>query len=430
MKSKILILSILLIVLVTILIISCSSGGKKPNIILIVIDTLRDDHLGYNGYDRNTSPNIDAFSKEGVVFNNAYSQSGWTWPSVASIFTSLYPKDHGCIFWSIQMNNELITLAEVLKDKGYNTFGYPSLFLFDIESGFQQGFDVFHQEIFDLGNPHYINTSQKVNELIFNDLAEIKEPFFIWAHYYDPHMNYRSHKEFVFGDGKCTQCRYDGEIAYTDYHIGRLFTKLKKLNRYDDTIIILTADHGEEFGDHKRTSHYTLFNEVLKTPLIIKAPGLQPIAINNNVSQIDIAPTILKLIGCDIPDEFTGADILNSELVDRPVFAERGDYQIAFQKAVIDGDYKLYDVNIENADTSFERYKKEKFYRNERYFFNKKDDPTEKKNLIADPDYQHKINEFEKHFDTFYGSGERRIEEIKQLDVEILKNLRALGYME
>ncbi|MBD3169247.1 MAG: sulfatase-like hydrolase/transferase [candidate division Zixibacteria bacterium] len=418
------------IAIVYVLLLSCGQPAPKPNIILIIIDTLRADHLGYNGYQRNTSPNIDAFAQEGVVFNNAYSQSGWTLPSIATIFTSLHPREHGAIEWSVKLDTGLTTIAEVLRDNGYYTYGYPALFALNEESGFQQGFNTYPLDIPRMGKPQYTKSSPKVNELIINDLGNIQEPFFIWGHYYDPHSVYMTHDNFIFGDGKKAVDRYDGEIAYVDYFVGMLFKKLQKMQLYENSVIIVMSDHGEEFFDHGRESHYTLYEEVLKIPLIIKAPGEEHREVDKYVSQIDIAPTIINFAGIDSPEQFTGIDIMDDDIPNRPVFAERGDKLIAFQRAVIDDGMKLYHIDIGQADTSNPRFKKQEFYRNEKMLFALTRDPAEKTNIYGIPDFTDIRNKLDDRFYNFYQGEAKPLDVIEQLDEETVEKLRQLGYIE
>ncbi len=417
----------LILIIVAVSLISCSSPEQeKPNILLIVVDTVRDDHLGYNGYFRNTSPNIDNFSREGIVFTNSYSQAGWTLPSFASIFTSLYPKDHHFTDWGMVLDSSLTTLAEVLRNNGYHTFAYPSLFYLDEVSGINKGFEFYRSKLTENKLMYGVTTSHLVNEMVVEDLKSLNSPFFMWVHYFDPHSLYLKHDEFDFGDENID--RYDSEIAYTDKYIGLLLDEFKKRGLYENLIIILTSDHGEEFHDHGRAHHYSLYQEVIKTPLIIKAPDLQHGRVEQNVEQIDLAPTILGLIGITVPEGFAGRDLLKNDLGQHTVFAERGGGEDAFQRAVIDSGYKLYEINIDYADTISPRFNTQDFLNNQTLLFDLKNDPHEKTDLFKKDAAN--ATSLQEQFEDFYGTGYIPQTKSSILDSITTENLKALGYIQ
>ncbi|MCP4631649.1 MAG: sulfatase [candidate division Zixibacteria bacterium] len=397
---------------------------NKPNILLIVVDTLRADHLGYNGYEKNTSPNIDLFSKECMVFKNAYSQSGWTFPSFCTIFTSLHPREHGAVTWDTKLNQEIITLPEVLQENGYTTYGYPSLFRLNKESGIAQGFDHFRKGVIELGNPVVVTSSQKVNELIINDLDSIQQPFFIWAHYFDPHNNYNYYPEFGFGVSDIG--KYDGEIAYTDRYIGNLLDELKRRGLYDDMTIIFTADHGEEFWEHGGNFHHCLYDEVLKIPLLIKTPKSQHTGNHDiYVDQLDIATTILSLAGIENPDQFTGRNLINPEIEYRPVFSEMRIPKYPFQKAIIHDGHKYYQLRGDPNKKYAERFKN---YDNQLY--NLLEDPNEENNIFSDWNLVNdRITELEYRMTDFYRKPIPYYSSEDLLDEKTIIKLKSLGYI-
>ncbi|MBD3167879.1 MAG: sulfatase-like hydrolase/transferase [candidate division Zixibacteria bacterium] len=410
-------------------VLQCVSNNDKPNVVLITVDTLRDDHLGYNGYLRNTSPNIDMLAREGIVFKNSYSQAGWTLPSFATIFTSLYPKDHLITDWEIKLDDKLVTLPEVLADNGYHTYGYPCLFAFDSSSGFEQGFEYYRLDVVHTGEFHERYTSPEVNAMVLGDIEDgLKEPFFLWIHYFDPHVRYLPHPEYRFGDSP--KDLYDGEVAFTDWHIGEILESLKEHRQYDNSIIILTADHGEEFMDHGRTSHRTLYQEVIKTPLIIKVPGMSNDLVDRYVSQIDIAPTILNLCELPVPGSWKGRNALAENAVEVPVYAERGGGEVVFQLAVIDNNMKLYEVIDIYADTSSARYKVETFYENENHLFDLKTDPLERRELYGKMEYSRQLKTLHNLFGEFYEGDSSRLKGQIELSEETSRKLKGLGYME
>ena len=313
------------------------------NIVLITIDTLRADHLSCYGYDRKTSPNIDSIAKGGIRYTKAIATSSWTSPSIASIMTSLYPISHGVRHGFTKSgkayNQELLhekfdTLAEVLKNHGYTTFGAVANVHMVEELGFGQGFDYYHCEGFD--------KASKINKVVFSWKDKIKNAnkFFLWVHYFDPHHFYHAQFPWIndyagelwIGNSHLSKMNmselikliptlkkrrntleylislYDSEINYVDYHVGNL---LYKLGLDKNSLIIITSDHGEEFLDHGFLCHaHSLFQELIHVPLIIKLPlpsKASIIDVNNEpVSIIDILPTILGDIGITSASEFLG----------------------------------------------------------------------------------------------------------------------------
>lgn len=332
----------------------CSLAGcaeyvdtTKKNILLIVVDTLRQDHLGTYGYERDTSPNIDQFAEESVVFERAYSHSPWTMPSVASIFTSLTPRDHGIANWRQPLDEEQLTLAEHLGKHGYHNEAYISHIIFKPEYGFNQGFKYYDDSVLKLGkeqNPRYFSTSKEISDNFIRRLDSLTEkPFFVWLHYFDPHNDYLFHEDFYFGRKKID--RYDSEISYTDFHIGRVLKKMKEMGLLERTIVVFIADHGEEFGDHgKRYHSWSLFEELIRVPLIIRVPGFKSDRIKNVVAESDLAPTLLNLLGLPVPEEFKGVPIKRGRNCfkpdgDRTVFAET--YRYADKQGVVSKGWKL-----------------------------------------------------------------------------------------
>lgn len=325
-------------------------SNKDFNILLITIDTLRADHLSCYGYHKRTSPNIDNIAKKGIRFTQALATSSWTPPSMASIMTALYPVSHG-IHNGIRKHNKIYnqeilseglnTLAEVLKENGYTTFGAVANYHMSEELGFGQGFDYYYCKDF-------INASE-LNKVIFSWGSRIKKSkkAFIWLHYFDPHDPYsarppwidRNNGSFRLGDQDLSKTSmiellklvptfsdnkkaleylvelYDSEISYTDYHIGNL---INKLELYDNSLIIISSDHGEEFLDHGALGHsQSLYQELIHVPLIIK-PSLgnhqtTGKTIDTPVSIVDIMPTILGLLEIDPPADIMGGNLLKAD---------------------------------------------------------------------------------------------------------------------
>lgn len=311
--------SALVLLVVSAVVIYISRGRAdtpRPNVILVVCETLRSDHLGCYGYRRDTSKNIDSFANNAFIFKNAHSQAPCTRPSVWDIMTSRYQS-------KMPAKDEYVTMAEYFKSNNYRTAAFIAHgALRPEESNLQQGFDVYN----------WGDKQRKANSMTNAAIKWIgqdkKKPFFVWLFYFEPHNPYippdrfkgyynktekfsgdrrtedigfkgknnhlvtEEHKQFLIN-------AYDEEIRYFDYEIGRLFSYLKRSGLYDDSIIILTADHGEELGDNgNRWDHCQLLSqEEIWVPLLIKLPGnRKKRVIEENVQNIDIYPTLVEFL--------------------------------------------------------------------------------------------------------------------------------------
>ena len=326
-----------------------TAGADMPNVVLIVIDTLRADHVGAYGYPQPTTPNIDRLAARSVVFETAISQAPWTAPAIASIFTGLYPSVHGLdggIRWgeAATSRGETLpfavqktlppghqTLAEVFRDAGYATAGFVSNLYVNAIFGFAQGFDHFDDSHDDylLADGETKRRAATTNQRVFEWLESgVEEPWFLLVHYNDPHWPYEPPapygQDFIAGyAGELTPTTtreivvthrevpppvseqdlayivglYDGEIQYMDDHLGRLLDTLDELPTKRELVSVVTADHGEEFLDHGAFNHgYTLYEEQISVPLIISEPSrLKPRRVAQQVRLVDIAPTLLDL---------------------------------------------------------------------------------------------------------------------------------------
>ena len=413
----------------TVMVFEGCSNPKQPNVLLISVDTLRPDRLGYNGNRRPTSPAIDKLAAEGVRFENAYSASGWTLPSVATILTGRYPREHGAtdFHWSVAPN--IPTLAGILRGEGYDTRAYVSHLILKPEYGFADGFKSYDYSVLNVGHPHDVATAKPLTDLAIEDLAEIEKPFFIWIHYFDPHFTYLKHGEWAsFGEAAIE--RYDQEIAHTDMHIGRLLGELKKRGLYDNTIIVFTSDHGEEFGEHGGQYHYTFYEETLRTPLVIKAPGLEPGWIKTIVEQIDCLPTILDLLGLPVGDDLPGRNLFSDTPRSGPVFFERDRPPPWVQRGILDGNDKLFVIEL--VDTAKIAVKSRGSYSRVLnvepgiFMFDLASDPGETHNLYTEsnPRAKELLGLLAGHF---AGPGPP-VHEV-EVDEELNKKLRSLGYI-
>lgn len=390
----------------------CTSS--EPNVLLIVLDTSRQDHFQSYGYERATSPNIQSLGERGAVFEQAHVHTGWTGPSMASLMTSMVPRDHGLIEWEVPLAEQHTTLAEVLGGHGYQTMAVVSHFVFQPELGFDQGFSSYDISVLDKGSPHRTHTSKEVTN---KALATLKErdrskPFFMWAHYFDPHAEYLEHEAFDYGARPID--RYDGEMAYTDKHIGRLLEQLDERGELDNTWIVLTADHGEEFRDHGGTQHRgTLYEELVSVPLIVVGPGVEPQRVSSVVPNSDIAPTLLELLELPPQSTFTGQAMPLVEgrfrFEDRPVYMEVERH--GNKRALLEGRLKL--IRDLEAGTS--------------QLFDLSTDPGEKTNVSSR--YPEEFEAMGSKLDAWFASGTFQAE-TREISAAERKKLELLGYLD
>jgi len=328
-------LSLLLFIglILTIFIIKGNLNKSKYNVIFIVVDALRADHLSCNGYsppyNSRISPNIDNLASEGINFENAFCHVSWTLPSHHTMFTSLYPSVHG-ITQPARLPDEFITQAEIFQRNGYKTGGFVSGGYVNSQFGFDQGFNV------------YIDKRAEADEIINKALGWLDEnkgeKFYMFLHFNEPHVPYDPPEEYKiseeytwaqkwlgstqFYDKIGNEQRkklfsrvgfrkkvielYDGEINYIDAELGKFFNKLKEANLHENTLIVLTSDHGEQFYEHGGWSHGWLYDESIHVPLIMKLPEkykrYSGTVISELVGQIDLMPTINNIIKLSFKD--------------------------------------------------------------------------------------------------------------------------------
>jgi arylsulfatase A-like enzyme len=310
-----------------------------PNIILISIDSLRADHLGAYGYGRNTTPNLDRLATQGALFETVMSPTSWTLPSHMTLMTSLPPERHGVISDRFRLPRGVETLPQRLQRAGYRTAGIVSATYLDGAFGFSRGFDDYDDYSLvhsageasrkDVTSPEL--TRRSIDWLRRNGRRADGRPFFLFLHMYDVHYDYNPPDPFAqmfdpaYGGGASGEigsvrvstprrdvqhvvALYDGEIAFVDAHVGNIMAALKALGLEENTIVAVTADHGEEFLDHGQTGHFkTLYDEVLHVPLLIRYPGHVPAGrrVAGQVRLMDVAPTLLALAGVRSPKPAT-----------------------------------------------------------------------------------------------------------------------------
>lgn len=348
-----------------------------PNVILVVVDALRADHLGAYGYDRNTSPSLDAAAARGVVFERAMSAAPWTLPAMTSLLTGLYPSRHGAVTIDGSVPDGQATLAAVMREAGYATAAFPANHFVSADRGYDRGFDEFHQMS--------LRNAGRINRRVIEWIERRRdERFFLLLHYVDPHAPYAAPDPFydrfdpdysgrvrrntwtppprsrwadalfdawtlglriVFSDrlgenalrlgrvvvaGTALRRRlanlYDAEIAYWDHSFGTLLDTLRETGLADETVVIVTADHGEALGDNGRLGHGAdLHDSVLRVPLILFGPGLgPPRRVERQASLVDVMPIVLEIAGIALPGDLDGlplSRIEGPEGANRAVFA-------------------------------------------------------------------------------------------------------------
>jgi arylsulfatase A-like enzyme/Tfp pilus assembly protein PilF len=282
------------------------------NVLLISIDTCRADHLSCYGFERKTTPGLDALAAEGILFKNAFAPAPMTLPSHSSMMTGVYPPCHGI---HENFKNKLArsnrTLAEILKQHGFVTGAVVSAFVLDRQFGLDQGFDSYQDNIKPLGrSADKIERAAGETSRLACDFLEQKKdiPFFLFVHYFDPHAGYDPPEPYA-SDYK--EDLYSGEIAYTDNSINQVVDMLKQLDLYDSTLIVVVGDHGEGLGDHGEETHdYFIYQSTVHVPFVVRHPGKTAArTVTDVVSIVDVAPTILANLSIPIPNEMQGRDV-------------------------------------------------------------------------------------------------------------------------
>lgn len=295
---------------------------KDSNVVFIVVDTLRADHLPLYGYPKDTAPFVTSLRSHSVIFDRAISACSSTGPAMASVFTSLYPSQHGLITGIlatqrlVKSNPEnptikisripvpLKTLGQYFKEAGYRTFGVADNLNISEQQGFTKGFDKFATYRYE-GAP-------TVNRTLREWSSEIKAAgrYFLYVHYMDPHAPYHRRKPwFVKGASRAesTLNAYDSEIRYADEHISELF-EMFNLDR--NTLVVFLSDHGEEFGDHGGSGHgKTLYREVIHVPLFFYHPSFTETRVTEVVHTIDVLPTLASVLGLATDAHWVGKSL-------------------------------------------------------------------------------------------------------------------------
>jgi arylsulfatase A-like enzyme len=441
--------------------------NKKPNIFIYLIDTLRADHLSCYGYFRETTPYIDKFSKSSVLFKNCFANASWTKPAVGSILTGLYPNKHRAEDRKDKLSTEVNMISEILKTRGYTTiYLTPNVNVSD-DINFNQGNDFYKFFVSGEHRRNLYRSSEYLNsdffEFIKNNPHLLDKPIFAYLHTVDPHDPYTPEAPFLtfkiydtdreklaFPDHIHSKKQKNGlngkdiefikalyycEILNNDYYFGKFIDFLKEKNLYENSIIILIADHGEQFNEHDGLFHgQSIYNEEIHIPLIIKFPhgefsGTQ---IETIVSQVDILPTILDYLGIKISPEVDGISILDilklkNNHLKRSVFIKETLGNTHFVGIV--------NVNRNNRNKHIITYKDESFIlalNVELYNlvedFDETDDIFEKANIFQIKSIKFFADYFLQRMEASAFKKEKKLD-YKKLDPEKINQLKALGYL-
>ena len=310
-----------------------SSAEKPKHVLLISIDTCRADHLSSYGFAKKTTPNIDAVAEQGALFRRAQSTNPITLPAHSSMLTGTLPPVHGVRDnYDYRLGDSHQTLAEVFQKNGFQTAAFVASFPLAKKFGLSQGFDHYDDRFVRKqpdGAPEFLERSaDAVTKAAIGWLDENHdEPFFMFVHYFDPHGPYEPPEEFA---DRYSGDPYAAEIAYTDDRIGQLLERFASLGLYDETMIVITSDHGESLDEHGEETHsFFIYQSTAHIPLVIKSPGrLSGVRIEEPVSIIDIAPTILAAVELESPPRVQGIDLQpylvgkKPEDVERPIYIE------------------------------------------------------------------------------------------------------------
>jgi len=407
---------------------------EPVNVLLITVDSLRPDHLGCYGYPKNISPNIDKLAKEGVIFTQAIAQASWTVPAMVSIATSTYPSTHKVYTWDTDLAPELLTLARLLKRSGYRSFfcsGHNKTLSAIL--GAQGGFE-------EWTNNEVPVSAGKVNQAALKFINHnYKNKFFLWVHYMDTHDHFIG----VTENDKLSQpsfkaadiVKYDAAITQVDEQVGEIIEELKRLNINKNTLIIITADHGEEMCEHGLCFNHGgfLWDSLIRVPLIFTwdNPSVKDIR-SGQVQHIDIAPTVCKILKIKPPASFEGQSLLPMFSKGKKTLAAAFSEHQEKQGDIKDGVwiYTKFSVRFNQRKFVYTAYPNSI----EHEFYNLENDPGELDNLIK----HNRLPDAEKEkFDSLKSKlkiwSQRKKPQInpatKSLDEKTKERLKSLGYL-
>jgi arylsulfatase A-like enzyme len=432
-----------------------SEKDGRPNIVLISLDTVRRDHCSVYGYERDTTPNLAVFAEQGTSFDLAYAPTSTTGPTHATVFTSLHPIAHGILKNGHVLSGEYETLAEIFRTAGYQTASIASSFVLHSKFGYAQGFAHYDddfpssestvklqgweghhiEEAFD--RRAYYATNRAIRWL--KEQRDPDRPFFLFAHYFDPHNPYTppdvfarrfAPKEAVEDSLEKNIGLYDGEIAFTDQEVGNLLSALEWMELEDETLVVIFSDHGEGLMDHGYMYHGVhIYEEMVRVPLLFRWPEHVPQGrvIGAPVGLVDLAPTILDLAGVESKGEsFQGKSLASSICgeasldPERPIYLYRRHYEESDELGIW---VKGEKFGIRKGNWKYIEGREE----NTNELFNLKTDPGEKTNLYGTA--PEKAAELASHLQQWISAQMRSRSVQGRISEQDLSRLRKIGYV-
>lgn len=327
------------------------SQAPRPNVLLITLDTVRADHLESYGYKAGATPALDRIAREGVRFADATSNAPLTGPAHAALLTGVYPARYGMRDnVSTAIPSGTATLAEILKKAGYRTGAFIASFILDRAYGFDHGFDEFDSHFGGFQQQDKLRAARTAGDVLKSALPWIAQvptdrPFFAWVHFYDAHLPYTPPAPYR------TTFRthpYDGEIAYVDEAVGKLLAALERKGVLDQTLVIAIADHGESLGEHGETEHgLFLYDAVLRIPWLMRLPGRARAGtvVNEQVRSVDLAPTVLGLLGLQPPKGLDGESVVGP-IMGKPRSNPPSSYAESFYGKLHHGWSETYSIRV------------------------------------------------------------------------------------
>lgn len=401
---------------------SLSANGMqketRKNVLLVTIDTLRADRLSCYSSEHFETPNIDALAAKSTLFTRAFAHTSTTLPSHANILLGVTPVYHGVHDnLNFKVRNEYLTLAEHLKEEGYDTGAFVGAYPLDSRFGLSQGFDTYDGD-FGLTVSRKAVSAERPAEVVINMalewLKQRSSQWFLWIHCYDPHDPYEPPEPFK---SQYNTSPYDGEVAYVDFTLKKLFEYLEAKDLLEDTVIVFTGDHGESLGEHGEMTHgYFAYNSAIWIPLFIYIPGMRPQIVHQNVSHIDIFPTICDALKIEKPQHLQGVSLIppmRGKRLDRRIIyfeslAPFYDLGWAPIRGIIQDKYKFIDSPIP------ELYDLEK-------------DFIEKRDLA----HINKLDGYRKKLSQIIQTQkpEEEVKSEREIDRDALERLKSLGYV-
>jgi arylsulfatase A-like enzyme/Flp pilus assembly protein TadD len=390
----------------------CTGEPPRPNLILLSVDTLRADHLSCYGSDSTSTPHFDRLAREGVLFEDVSTVAPTTLPAHASLLTGVFPMHHGARDnVGFRVRDDVPTLATILKEAGYRTGGFVGSFVLDSRFGLARGFDVYSDAMPETERGLLERRGDAVLKEAMDWIDGDREgPFFAFLHFFDPHRPYDPPGAFE-PRGEDLGAGYRAEVLYVDSLLGTLLDVLEARGLSDSTAVVVTADHGESLGEHGEDTHgFFLYQSTLRVPLLVRAPSLPAGRRITDVARtVDIAPTVLEILGVEAPAGFDGVSLLATPL-DRDVYSEtllpRLHYGWSELRSLRRKNWKL--VLAPRAE-----------------LYDLQADPGEERNLILEQgavasDLRESLERLEKATDRIHP---------EPLDENALSSLRALGYL-